>query len=188
MSRNPRRPGDNRDELSRPTFEGPADDRLLPARLWETALHFCGRREEDARDLFQDVMLRAIRGDLPRAFSRDGAGQLFRVMRNRAIDLGKKRSAERRKLDAFAAAAPPVGETVEESLLAVARRAHAEAIIDGLPPRVRAVVQLRRARKKSDAEIAAALGIAEVSVRVYWKRGLDAITVQMRAWDEGDGK
>ncbi len=140
--------------------------------------NFCLRllgRPEDAGDVVQDAFIQ-LYNHLDRLDERDPVSPwLFRVARNRSIDLIRRRrtvpfsdveeGAEGSALD------PADDEPLPEEL---AERADVQRLltdaIAALPPAYAEVVSLRYAGDRSFAEIAAILGCDEVAARVRFHR------------------
>lgn len=130
------------------------------------------RRVEDAEDLVGQVFLEAMRG-IGR-FTGDAAGfraWLFRIGRDRAVDLG--RSLTRRPdapLEAAADLAAPIG--TEEQALAALDRARVWDAVRSLPGAQREVIALRLAGGLTSAEVAAIVGKEPNAVKALQHRAL----------------
>jgi RNA polymerase sigma-70 factor (ECF subfamily) len=137
-------------------------------RLYRLALRM-SRDAEEARDLVQDAFLRVARrpGALPEGEG-EGESLLVRVLVNLCRDRFRRQAVRRRLAPPFADSSAPT----EDATLArdAVRRALAT-----LPPRRRAVVVLAELEERSTAEIAALLGIAQVTVRWHLAAGRAAL-------------
>jgi RNA polymerase sigma-70 factor, ECF subfamily len=128
--------------------------------------------EEDARDVVQETYLRAFRG--LKRFRGDAqfSTWLYRITANCAsTHLGRR---ARHRHDELADDAPLADERLE---IDPEQRAENEALrlrlrsaIDGLPPRLRAVVVLRDVYDLPHEAIAAELGISETATKVRLHR------------------
>ena len=147
-------------------------DQLLPAyrdslvRFAESYAH----RSSEAEDVVQDVFVRIIRAEAARTegglrhYDRPGA-YLRRAVANESVSHWRRANRER-----------PTAELPEQ-----AGADHADRVTDRivvrdavatLPERMRQVITLSFLEGMSDADVAAALGIAEITVRTTRKRAL----------------
>ncbi|HKA67649.1 MAG TPA: sigma-70 family RNA polymerase sigma factor [Actinomycetes bacterium] len=148
-------------------------DQLLPAyrdslvRFAESYAH----RSSEAEDVVQDVFVRIIRAEAARP---DGAGlrrydrpgaYLRRAVANESVSHWRRASRERPTAELPERAGADHADRVTDRI--VVRDAVAE-----LPERMRQVVTLSFLEGMSDAAVAAALGITEITVRTTRKRAL----------------
>jgi RNA polymerase sigma factor (sigma-70 family) len=147
-------------------------DQLLPAyrdslvRFAESYAH----RSSEAEDVVQDVFVRIIRAEAARTegglrhYDRPGA-YLRRAVANESVSHWRRANRER-----------PTAELPEQ-----AGADHADRVTDRivvrdavatLPERMRQVITLSFLEGMSDADVAARLGIAEITVRTTRKRAL----------------
>lgn len=137
-------------------------------------------RPEDAEDLAADAFLRAYRA--LRGYDAARIGRLalrpwlLTILLNTARN-DRRAAARRPRTDGVAevpdrpAGAPGVAEQVETAELS----AHLGALLADLPPDQRTAVVLRHVVDLPVAEVAAALGCAEGTVRSHTSRGLAAL-------------
>lgn len=120
---------------------------------------------DDAEDVLQDAVLRALRAPaLPD--DTDLRRWLYRVATNRAIDVIRRRRADRLAFDPPSASDPAVD--AEREALAFSLRGAA----DRLPPRQRASIILRYLEEQPYSEVAAMLGCTEQAARANVYQGL----------------
>jgi RNA polymerase sigma-70 factor (ECF subfamily) len=160
------------------------------AGLYNFSLRMLGRAD-DAADVAQETFVQLFT-HLGQLDEREPiAPWLFRVARNRCIDVIRRRrtvplgSPEDMDDSAFA------GEPVDAAPLPeeMAERADLQnllaAAIAGLPPAYAEVVALRYAGDRSFAEIAAILDCDEGTARVRFHRAKTLLRHQLRAGDDG---
>ncbi len=147
---------------------------------------FRGNRE-DMEDAEQEVIVALFRS-LPRfGFRSSFPTFLYRLVRNRGIDLIRRRERERRsvrRLAAAMAADPPHPEEV-----AVARFAGGEAmaLLGSLAAEQRVAVLLREIEGLSIEEIARVMGVAKGTVKSRLHRARRHIERVLAAADDGCG-
>ncbi len=129
-------------------------------RLYRLARRLSGDADE-ARDLVQETFLRAARhpGRIP-SDATAGEAWLVRVLVNLCRD-GWRRQAVRRSAQELPLPAS-MGPDPEAAAVA---RATVNTVLATLPPRRRAVIVLHHLEERGTAEIAALLGISQVTVR-----------------------
>jgi RNA polymerase sigma-70 factor (ECF subfamily) len=169
-------------ELVRRARRCPAEFGPLYLRYRDRVLRYCLYRLGDlaeAEDAASAVFVKALRG--LGGVDADGASfrpWLFRIAHNEVADRHRRRA--RRAETGLAAAAEladpgpsPEAAAVaaEEAAVAAAAVGRLRARLGGLPPRERAVLELRLA-ELTPAEIAAVLGITTASVWTAQSRGL----------------
>lgn len=130
------------------------------------------RAREDAEDLLAQVFLEAMRGV---GRFRGGVAEfrawLFRIGRDRAIDLARR--AARRPEDSLdAATGRPSAETTDAQALAMIERERVWQAVAALPEAQREVIALRLASGLSGAEIAAVLGKGINAIKALQHRAL----------------
>jgi len=130
------------------------------------------RRAEDAEDLVGQVFLEAMRGigrfrgDAP-AFR----AWLFRIGRDRAVDLGRRRTRRPEQPLETAADVPAEEGTEQAAIAAIERRAVWQAV-DALPDAQREVIALRLGSGLSSTEIAQVIGKEANAVKALQHRAL----------------
>lgn len=120
----------------------------------------------EAEDLTQEAFVRAWQG-LPR-FRADAlfSTWLYRIMTNLCYDRLPRLRAEMDALDSEAIAELPHGEeNVDARLLTEELRSHVHKALDALPAGFRLLVTLRHLQHMSYADIAAATGLPEGTVK-----------------------
>lgn len=130
------------------------------------------RRREDAEDLVGQVFLEAIRGI--ERFQGDAAAfraWLFRIGRDRAVDLARRQSRRPEEPIEAAGDVPNERGTEDEALAAIERRAVRRAVMD-LPEAQREVIALRLASGLSSGEIARVVGKDVNAVKALQHRAL----------------
>lgn len=120
---------------------------------------------DDAEDVLQDAVLRALRVPALPA-GEDLRRWLYRVATNRAIDLIRRRRTA--PLDFEPPSPSDPARDVESQAIASTVRAAA----DRLPPRQRASIILRYLEEQPYAEVAANLGCTEQAARASVYQGL----------------
>jgi RNA polymerase sigma-70 factor (ECF subfamily) len=135
--------------------------------------------EEVVQELFADLWARraewAVRGSV-RAY-------LFAALRNRALNLRRRRGRERdwaaREGVAEVRALHAAPEGADERLERQELHARLERALDALPERCRLAMRLRWREQWSHAEIAHALGITVKGVESQLARGLQALRARV---------
>lgn len=148
--------------------------RLLHAHVWGVALRVTGNHA-DAADLCQDVFLSLLLRPPEAGSVRSPRGYLA----CRVVTLARNRraSAERRRLREVEGARKVLHE--EGSTTADLEAVRLE--IEGLPDRVRTVVELRYLGGMPNAGIAAALGVSEATVEKDLHRGRELLRGRLRS-------
>jgi RNA polymerase sigma-70 factor (sigma-E family) len=157
-----------------PTFEEFVAERIEPLLRYATALT-CDPHL--AKDVVQNVLIRAQRG-WPRIGSVDQPVAYVKRMITNEYLSWRRRRANRDVVLSHPALAE-LDPAVEDS---TSRYDEREAMLGGivrLPRRQRAVIVLRYYENLTDAEIAAVLGCAEVTVRSHVSRALTALRGQV---------
>ncbi len=124
---------------------------------------FRGHRE-DMEDAEQEVILALFRSLAGFRFGSRFSTFLFRVVRNRSIDLIRKRERERRSIARFARESADAPHPEEVALAAVSR-GEAMALLGALRIEERTVVLLREVEGLSIEEIARSLGLPRGTVK-----------------------
>ena len=119
------------------------------------------RVESDARDVLQDMFMKFWdkRGSLDQG--NNLGGYLFIALRNTIFNLIKTRARTTAYADQFTKANADSGVYTDTLIREKQFSAMIEAEIANLPPRMRAVFELRRKENLSNKEVAARLGITE---------------------------
>jgi RNA polymerase sigma-70 factor (ECF subfamily) len=144
----------------------PGAARALYDEFGPAVYSFARRRTGDselAREIVQDVMLKAWRGAARFDHERGSfRSWVFQIARNATIDAGRRRDARPRLLHRA-----PEHEPIDASdrIETMFRSWLVRAALDRLPPDHRAVVDLVYFQQFKLAEVAAMLGIAEGTVK-----------------------
>lgn len=154
------------------------------APVWAAVSRFLGD-VDDANEVFQETWLRA----LERLASLKEPDRLRSWLLSIALNLCRSRHRRRREVGLQAAAAEdeswagsePAGalEEPHEALEREDELGRLRAAVAQLPPRQRAVVELRLAEGLSHAEIAAALGIREENARANLYQALRRLKAEL---------
>lgn len=188
----PQQPGD--DELIRRfAGSGDRDAFALLLRRHTPAIRrvlfglFAGNRE-DMEDAEQEVVVALFRS-LPRfGFRSSFPTFLYRLVRNRGIDLIRRRERERRSLRRWAGQRPADPPHPEEVAIAQVARGEAITLLGGLGPDQRVVVLLREVEGLSLEEIARILGVAVGTVKSRLHRARRSIERILAAADAAHGQ
>lgn len=157
-----------------PTFEEFVAERIDPLLRYATALT-CDPHL--AKDVVQDVLIRVQRG-WPRIGSVDQPVAYVKRMITNEYLSWRRRRANRDVVLSHPALAE-LDPTVEDPTGRYDEREAMLGRIVRLPRRQRAVIVLRYYENLTDAEIAAVLGCAEVTVRSHVSRALAALRGQV---------
>jgi len=133
------------------------------------------RDREAALDILQESLLALFRNRAAVPDEQAGAW-LARVAANRAIDQLRRRARER----ALQAPVEAVAGDPEAGLIADEERCAVAVALDQISPQQQAVVTRRVYEEQSFAAIARELGLAEGSVKVHFRRGLEALRGMLR--------
>lgn len=183
-------PGEPADEELIRRFAGSGDREAFQRLLQRHALAirrtlyglFRGNRE-DLEDAEQEVVVALFRS-LPRfRFRSSFSTFLYRLVRNRGIDLIRRRERERRSVRRLAAGRTDGAVHPEE--IAVARLAHGEAmaLLGSLPADQRLAVLLREIEGLSIEEIARIMGVARGTVKSRLHRARRRVERSLAAAD-----
>jgi RNA polymerase sigma-70 factor (ECF subfamily) len=164
--------GQNQIELITAAREG--DRRAHEARIYGHILRRV-RNTEDARDVLQETMVRALTQLDQYNPAQSFAGWLYRIATNKALDFLRRRRLEFRTftyeedlpIESVADRAAPGDEVVAERL----NWQTVEVCMEKLEPRYRAVLFLRYKDGLAYREIAEALDIPMGTVKVLLHRG-----------------
>jgi len=157
----------------------------LYLRYRERVLRYCLYRLGDlseAEDAASAVFVKALHG-IRSVHDDDSSFRpwLFRIAHNEVVDRYKRRSLRPETALASAADLLDPAPSPEEAAMTVEAVGRLRTLLGGLPPRERAVLELRLA-DLTTAEIAAVLGMTEGSVWTAQSRGLakvrDAIGIR----------
>jgi len=127
----------------------------------------------DAADLAQDTFIRLLTapaGDLPAL--REPRAYLATVARRLLINHLRRQSLEQAWLRALAALPAPQAPSPEQQLLILQALQEVDAMLDGLPPKVRAVFILSQVEGLTYAAIAEQLGMGLRSVKRYMAQAM----------------
>lgn len=133
---------------------------------------------DDARDVAQEVFIQAFLKIKEFTPGRSFKAWLFAIAFNRGIDLLRKKRSFRRYFErataAVSAPAAGAGRSLEESLLW-------RPVLLRMTPQERSVLALKYNEDCDSAEIAAALGCAESTVRVHLLNARRKLKKELRA-------
>lgn len=148
----------------------------------------------DAEDLVQEALISTFSGRARFGSVEQAEAYVRRAMASRAVDAGRRRSAERR-------AADRVASTVTEAVVETPVPGFGptvEAALAGLSPQVRACVVLRHMDDLSVRQTAQVLRVSEGAVKRYVSDGVAALNAALgttgphgdwiRVAQEGDGR
>lgn len=143
--------------------------------------------EEAARDIVHEVYAYVLKNDLWRTIRKPRTYVMMAVRR------ASMRFANRGRIVAFSSFADMdvfsgdgVQADAHQLLFAKEQRRHMLEIIEGLPPRCREVVRLRRLDDRSPTDIADQLGISLSVVNKHLARGMAIIAEQVSAMSRSD--
>jgi RNA polymerase sigma-70 factor (ECF subfamily) len=162
-------------ELVRRARRCPAEFGPLYLRYRDRVLRYCLYRLGDlaeAEDAASAVFVKALRG--LGGVDADGASfrpWLFRIAHNEVADRHRRRARRAETGLAAAGELADPGPSPEEEAVAAEAVGRLRILLGGLPPRERAVLELRLA-DLTPAEIAAVLGITPAGVWTAQSRGL----------------
>jgi RNA polymerase sigma-70 factor (ECF subfamily) len=148
--------------------------RRYERRVYGLILRFVGNHE-DARDILQDTMVKALTSLNLYDAAYPFVTWLYRIATHKSLDFLRKRKVEMRRLvfedkvdpESLAETASPIDEQIAAKL----DWDIVEGCMDNLDPRYRAVLLLRYKDGLSYKEIAGALGIPMGTVKVILHRG-----------------
>jgi RNA polymerase sigma-70 factor (ECF subfamily) len=134
-------------------------------------LHRKLRNACDAADLTQDTFTRAfIAGGIENI--REPRAWLTTIARNLLLAHYRRRSLERAYLDVLAALPEPIAPAPEHQALILEAVHEIDAMLDGLPARVRDAFLLAQLEGLTHAQISQQLGVCERSVKRYVAQAL----------------
>jgi RNA polymerase sigma-70 factor (ECF subfamily) len=151
----------------------PAFERLYHAtagRLW-SYLRRLTADAELARDVLQESYLRLLRAESSAGTDDERTALLYRIATNVAFDEFRRRRSQARGL----ARLPPARTAPD-----VAEPGDVGRLLETLPPRARALLWLAYVEGWTHAEIAPALGLRPLSVRVLLFRARAALARTLR--------
>lgn len=127
----------------------------------------------DAADVAHDTYVRILRaGRVPEAHQ--SRQHLTQIANGLLIDLYRRRQIEATYLEAIAQLPPRLAPSEEARALAMEALAEIDAILHGLPPKVRAALLMHKLDGMSYRDIAARLGVSVSSVEKYMASALVA--------------
>lgn len=146
--------------------------------------------EEDARDVVQEAYLRAYRGIDRFRGDAQFSTWMYRITANcSATHLGRRGRHRHDELDeATAGADDHPDRDPELQVAADDLRARLRTALDGLPPKLRAVVVLRDIYDLPHESIAAELGISESAAKVRLHRARSKLRDQLFPRREGESR
>ncbi|RDI18091.1 RNA polymerase sigma-70 factor (ECF subfamily) [Pseudacidovorax intermedius] len=125
----------------------------------------------DAADLTHDTFVRVLsRDDAPNI--REPRAFLGTIAHGLMVNLLRRRSLEAAYLEALACHGEAASPSPEERALVVDALVQIDALLDGLPAKVRRAFLLLQLEGLTHAEIAAQLGVSVSSVRQYIARAM----------------
>lgn len=130
------------------------------------------RSESDARDVVQEMLMKVWDKRESIELGNNLAGYLFVALRNSIFNLIKHKSLVNAYADTFVKANADSGIYADTLIREKQFAAMIEAEIALLPPRMRAVFELRRKENLSNKEVAAQLGITESTAADQMKKAL----------------
>ncbi len=128
---------------------------------------------DQAADLAQDTFLRLLTGRLPPLLDEPRA-YLTKVAHGVLCNHYRRLSLERAWAEALASLPEAWAPSPEERQLALATLHALDAMLDRLPERVRSAFLMSQLEGMSYADIAAALGVAERSIKRYMAQAFEA--------------
>jgi RNA polymerase sigma-70 factor, ECF subfamily len=139
------------------------------------------RGSQEADDLAQDALLRAVRaiGSFDPAKGSVDAW-LWRIVVNSGRDSARRRELARGLLERLVFSAPRESETVEEAVLTRMRDADLHAQIRLLPHRDRTLIALRYGAGLDTDEVGAAMGLSADSAGKAIRRALARLRARLR--------
>jgi RNA polymerase sigma-70 factor (ECF subfamily) len=165
----------------------PADERLQiylahRAALVEYALPIVGDRMR-AEDVVQEAFIRFAPGNDSQgeAAISQPLGYLYRIVRNLAYDFTRRRAAEQRHDSEGRAwwSVPQSPRTPEQELSHRQDLEQVEAVLAGLPPRVRRAVEMHRLGGHTLQEIADELGVSLNTAHRWVREAVVALALRL---------
>ncbi|WP_219735896.1 MULTISPECIES: sigma-70 family RNA polymerase sigma factor [Pseudomonas] len=130
------------------------------------------RQGDNAADLAQDTFVNVL-GKLDRIQDvRQPRAWLSTIARALVIDRARRDRVERAYLDAVANLPEPLMPSPEAQMILLETLAKVDALLDGLPPKVRTAFLLSRLEGLGYKEIAAQLGVSLRSVESYMAKAI----------------
>ncbi len=128
---------------------------------------------ERAADIAQDTFLRLLTtGRLPG--SGEGRSYLVQIARNLVVDQWRRQRIEQAYLDSLAALPEPESPSLETRAMIVETLMQIDAMLDGMPAKVRSAFLMSQFEGLSYAQIAERLGVSVSSVQKYMLRAIQA--------------
>ncbi len=143
------------------------------ASLKRQAVLLCGD-DQQAEDLVQDALVRAFARALRRPSPDAPEAYVRKIMMNLFIDRARRQSRWQRSAPLFAGK-----ESVPDPADEIVTRGVVQAALDDLSPRQRACVVMRYYQDLPVAQVAAALGLAEGTVKRYLSEAMTRMAVRM---------
>lgn len=134
---------------------------------------------ETAADLAQDTFARLAQRDRDGVVVREPRAYLTNIAQGVLINHWRRQDIERAYLEALAVAPQATAPSQEERLLIVSALLEIDAALAALPRPVRQAFLLAQLEGLKYREIARRLGVSEITVKRYVKRGLVACLLVM---------
>lgn len=130
---------------------------------------------DHAADLAQDTFVRLMSSQAPqRAVAlREPRAYLTTVARNLLINHVQRQSLERAWLEAMALVPEPLAPSPEQRLLILETLHQIDAMLDGLPPKVREAFLLSQLDGLSYAQVAERLGVTDRTIKRYMAQAFE---------------
>lgn len=125
----------------------------------------------DAADLTQDTFVRVINRDDPEQI-REPRAYLLTIARGLLVNHIRRKDLERAYLDALGRLPEPLAPDTETAAIWLETLFEIDAMLDGLPSRVRHAFLLSQLDGLSYAEIAAELDVSVSSIKQYMRKAL----------------
>jgi RNA polymerase sigma-70 factor (ECF subfamily) len=137
------------------------------------ALQLWGGDREQAEELAQEALLKAVVHWRRVRTMRSPGGWLFQVARNLAMSAHRRKNAERRALDRLPTERPTAQTDASADALAL------QAALADLPERQRSALVLRHYLDLPVDEAAAALGVTPDALRQLCHRGVEGLRARL---------
>ncbi|WP_370151685.1 RNA polymerase sigma factor [Ferrovibrio sp.] len=139
-----------------------------------------------AEDVVQEAFMRFAPALESQTAIEQPVAYLFRIVRNLAYDLRRRRSLERRQEAAEPEwwMIPAAPRTPEQQLLLTDSVARIQAALAGMPPQMRQAIELCRFQGCTVAEAGLRLGISGATVSRLVSRGMAQIVTRLNAEED----
>lgn len=135
--------------------------------------------KEASRDVIQDVFANIWQSRHCLEIKGAVASYLYMAVRNRVMNIFRDRQLDERHLDKLQRMLEPHVSTTDHRIREQDIRELIEREIDGLPPKMKEVFELRRKEHLSNAEIAERMGLSEHTVATHLKRALQRLRIRL---------